>query len=75
MIILTGVFSGSFELRSPLIQGRHDPSLTLINDLSAGNPVSSSIVLESVLGTSAEMWVRMQAEHDLWVARRTLPDT
>ena len=28
-----------------------------------------AIVLESVLGTSAEMWVRMQAEHDLWEAR------
>ena len=28
-----------------------------------------AIVLESVLGTSAEMWVRMQAEYDLWEAR------
>ena len=30
---------------------------------------SFAIVLESVLGTSAEMWVRMQAEYDLWKAR------
>jgi addiction module HigA family antidote len=30
---------------------------------------SFAIVLESVLGTSAEMWVRMQAEYDLWEAR------
>jgi len=29
-----------------------------------------AIVLESVLGTSAEMWVRMQAEYDLWKARQ-----
>jgi addiction module HigA family antidote len=29
-----------------------------------------AIVLESVLDTSAEMWVRMQAEHDLWEARQ-----
>ena len=28
-----------------------------------------AIVLESVPGTSAEMWVRMQAEYDLWEAR------
>lgn len=28
-----------------------------------------AISLEKVLGTSAEMWVRMQAEYDLWVAR------
>jgi addiction module HigA family antidote len=30
---------------------------------------SFAIVLESTLGTSAEMWVRMQAEYDLWQAR------
>lgn len=30
---------------------------------------SFAIVLESVLGTTAEMWVRMQAEYDLWEAR------
>jgi addiction module HigA family antidote len=29
-----------------------------------------AIVLESVLGTTAEMWVRMQAEFDLWEARQ-----
>ena len=31
---------------------------------------SFAIILESVLGTSAEMWVRMQAEFDLWEARQ-----
>lgn len=29
-----------------------------------------AIILESVLGTSASMWVRMQAEYDLWEARK-----
>ena len=28
-----------------------------------------ALELEEVLGTSAEMWVRMQAEYDLSVAR------
>ena len=28
-----------------------------------------AIVLEKVLKTSAAMWVRMQADHDLWAAR------
>lgn len=28
-----------------------------------------AIELEKVLDTTAEMWVRMQAEYDLWVAR------
>jgi addiction module HigA family antidote len=31
-----------------------------------------AIELERVLGTSAEMWVKMQAEYDLWVARQSL---
>ena len=31
---------------------------------------SFAITLESVLRTSAEMWVRMQAEYDLWEARQ-----
>jgi len=28
-----------------------------------------ALTLEKVLKTSAEMWVRMQAEYDLWVTR------
>ena len=28
-----------------------------------------AIILEHALGTTAEMWVRMQAEYDLWEAR------
>lgn len=28
-----------------------------------------AIVLEKTLGTTAEMWVRIQAEYDLWQAR------
>ena len=28
-----------------------------------------AIDLEKTIGTSAEMWVRMQAEYDLWVTR------
>ncbi len=31
---------------------------------------SFAITLERTIGTSAEMWVRMQAEYDLWQARR-----
>jgi antitoxin HigA-1 len=30
-----------------------------------------ALVLEKVLGTSAEMWVRMQADYDLWVVRQS----
>ena len=31
---------------------------------------SFAIVLEKVLGTTAEMWVHIQAEYDLWKARQ-----
>ncbi|MEK6774209.1 MAG: HigA family addiction module antitoxin [Bdellovibrionota bacterium] len=29
-----------------------------------------ALTLEKVIGTTAEMWVRIQAEYDLWVARK-----
>ncbi len=35
-----------------------------------GVSAAFAIVLEKVLGTTAEMWVRMQAEYDLWEARK-----
>ncbi len=31
-----------------------------------------AIELESAIGTSAEMWVKMQAEYDLWIARQSV---
>ena len=31
---------------------------------------SFAIILEDKIGTSAEMWVRMQADYDLWDARQ-----
>lgn len=31
-----------------------------------------ALVLEKTLGTTAEMWVRIQAEYDLWLARKRL---
>jgi plasmid maintenance system antidote protein VapI len=34
-----------------------------------GGSADFAIALEKAIGTSAEMWVRMQAEYDLWVAR------
>lgn len=35
-----------------------------------GISASFALVLEKVLGTTAEMWVRIQAEYDLFEARR-----
>ncbi|MBX2988690.1 MAG: HigA family addiction module antidote protein [Bdellovibrionaceae bacterium] len=44
-----------------------------INEIVNGKRAVSpefALVLERVLGTTAEMWVRIQAEYDLWVARQ-----
>jgi addiction module HigA family antidote len=43
-----------------------------INEIVNGKRAISpefALVLEKTLGTSAEMWVRMQADYDLWSAR------
>ncbi len=36
----------------------------------AGVSASMALRLEAALGTSAEMWLEMQAGYDLWVARQ-----
>lgn len=41
----------------------------IVNGKRAISP-SFAIVLEKKLKTSAEMWVRMQADYDLWQARQ-----
>ena len=44
-----------------------------INEIVNGKRAISpefALMLEEVLGTTAEMWVRIQAEYDLWVARK-----
>lgn len=41
----------------------------IVNGKRSINP-EFAIALEKVLGTRAEMWVRFQAEYDLWLARK-----
>ena len=44
-----------------------------INEIVNGKRAISpefALVLEKVIGTTAELWVRMQAEYDLSVARK-----
>ncbi|MBL7663841.1 MAG: HigA family addiction module antidote protein [Bacteriovoracaceae bacterium] len=44
-----------------------------INEIVNGKrsiSVEFALVLEDKLGTSAEMWVQIQAEYDLWRARQ-----
>jgi addiction module HigA family antidote len=39
----------------------------------AGVSASMALRLEGALGTSAEMWLNMQMNHDLWLARKRPP--
>ncbi|MFK8137355.1 MAG: HigA family addiction module antitoxin [Bdellovibrionales bacterium] len=41
----------------------------IVNSKRAISP-AFAIELEKVLSTTAEMWVRMQADYDLWEARK-----
>ena len=43
---------------------------TLLNEHTSLSP-EMALRLEAALGTSAEMWVEMQAGYDLWQARQT----
>ena len=70
--VLSDVYMAEMGLSQASLAKRCGCSPAKINEIVNGRRGISptfAIVLESVLGTSAEMWVRMQAEYDLWEAR------
>ena len=71
--VLAGVYMAEMRLNQTDLARRCECSPLKINEIVNGKRSISptfAIVLESVLGTSAEMWVRMQAEYNLWEARQ-----
>jgi len=71
-IVLSEVYMTEMKLNQTALAKRCACSPRKINEIVNGKrgiSPSFAIVLESVIGTSAEMWVRMQADHDLWKAR------
>jgi len=48
-------------------------ALSAVLNGRAGVSAAMALRLEGALGTSAEMWLGMQASHDLWVARKRPP--
>ena len=71
--VLAEVYMAEMGLNQTSLARKCGCSPRKINDVVNGKrgiSPSFALVLESALGTSAEMWVRMQAEHDLWAARR-----
>ena len=71
--VLSEVYMSQLDLNQTALANLCGCSPRKINEIVNGKrgiSPSFAIILESVLETSAEMWVRMQAEYDLWDARR-----
>ena len=71
--VLAEVYMSQMDLNQSALARLCKCSPRKINEVVNGKRAISpsfAITLESVLGTSAEMWVRMQAEYDLWEARQ-----
>ncbi len=70
--VLSKVYMAEMGLNQTALAKRCRCAPRKINEIVNGKrgiSPSFAITLESVLGTSAEMWVRMQADYDLWNAR------
>jgi len=64
-----GVSSGEVAERPGVTR----PTLAALLNGCAGVSTSMALRLEGALGTSAEMCLNMQANHDLWRARKHPP--
>ncbi len=71
--VLNEVYMKELGLNQSQLAEKCGCSPRKINEIVNGKRSISpefALVLERVLGTTAEMWVRIQAEYDLWLARR-----
>ncbi|MBQ75145.1 MAG: addiction module antidote protein, HigA family [Gammaproteobacteria bacterium] len=71
--VLSEIYMSQLDLNQTALAKLCGCSPRKVNEIVNGKrgiSPSFAITLESVLGTSAEMWVRMQAEYDLWEARQ-----
>jgi len=70
--VLAEVYMSELGLNQTTLAQRCGCAARKINEIVNGKrgiSPSFAIVLESSIGTSADMWVRMQADYDLWKAR------
>ena len=71
-IVLSEIYMRELNLNQSQLAELHGCSPKKINEIVNGKRSISphfAIELERTIGTSAEMWVRMQAEYDLWLTR------
>lgn len=72
-VVLSEVYMKDLDLNQSQLAKLCECSHRKINEIVNGKRAISpdfAITLEKALGTTAEMWVRIQAEYDLWVARK-----
>jgi addiction module HigA family antidote len=72
-VVLDEIYMKEMGLNQSQLADKCKCSPRKINEIVNGKRAISpdfALVLEAVLGTTAEMWVRIQAEYDLWVARK-----
>ena len=70
--VLLEIYMKEMDLNQSQLAELHGCSPKKINESVNGKRSISpqfALELEESIGTSAEMWVRMQAEYDLWVTR------
>lgn len=73
--VLSEVYMAEMGLNQSQLAAKCKCSPRKINEIVNGKRAISpefAIQLEKVLGTTAEMWVRIQAEYDLWQARKNV---
>lgn len=73
--VLNEIYMAEMGLNQSQLAAKCGCSPRKINEIVNGKRAISpefAIQLEKVLGTSAEMWVRIQAEYDLWQARKSV---
>lgn len=72
-VVLNEVYMKEMGFNQSQLAEKCECSPRKINEIVNGKRSISpefALTLEQVLGTTAEMWVRIQAEYDLWVARK-----
>lgn len=72
-IILNEVYLKEMGLNQSQFAEKCNCSPRKINEIVNGKRAISpdfALILENVLGTTADLWVRIQADYDLWLARQ-----
>ena len=74
-VLRDGVFEGTDMTVTEFARriGMSRVALSRVLHGAAAISPDMALRLEGALGTSAEMWLAMQADYDLWHARKTAP--